>query len=159
MPPSSAASQTHAPALDLTWSCLVSARSISDAIFLSQELLYNYHLNSGPARCAIKMDLRKAFDTLSWDFILAALKAINIPVQMVQWIGECVTSSYFSININGNSNGFFPTTRGLRQGDPLSPFLVILLTKGLGRSLKARQVAGETNGIGPHEGMDKQTHK
>lgn len=48
--------------------------------------MHNYHLNTGPARCAMKVDLRKAFDTISWDFILAGLKAIAIPQDMINWI-------------------------------------------------------------------------
>ncbi|KAJ6884129.1 hypothetical protein NC652_031196 [Populus alba x Populus x berolinensis] len=49
------------------------------------ELLPNYHLNKGPPRCALKVDLKKAFDTISWQFIIEGLKAVGIPNRMVYW--------------------------------------------------------------------------
>lgn len=59
-------------------SAFVQGRLISDNILLSQELLRNYHLN-GPPRCALKVDNRKAFDTISWNYITEALKALGFP--------------------------------------------------------------------------------
>ena len=53
-------------------------RSISDAILLSQEILYNYYTNQGPAKVALKINLRKAFDTIHWDYIIAGLIAIGV---------------------------------------------------------------------------------
>ena len=58
-------------------------RSISDKKFLAQELMHNYHLNRGPPRCAFKIDIQKAYDTLM----------------------ACVTNTSFSININGDLHG------------------------------------------------------
>ncbi|KAJ6871911.1 hypothetical protein NC651_031103 [Populus alba x Populus x berolinensis] len=91
-------------------------RNISDAILLTQELMHNAHLNTGPARCALKVDLKKAFDTGRWDFILAGLEAINIPQQMVTWIKTCISTAYYTVSLNGEAHGFFKATRGIRQG-------------------------------------------
>ncbi|KAJ6925333.1 hypothetical protein NC651_009871 [Populus alba x Populus x berolinensis] len=117
-------------------SAFVPGRQISDNILLTQELMHNYHLDRGPARCALKVDLRKAFDTISWDFIIKGLKAIGIPDCMVGWIKACISSATFSISLNGELHGFFPSSRGLRQGDPLSPYLFVLGMEGLGGLLK-----------------------
>lgn len=88
-------------------SAFVPRRQISDNILLTQELMHNYHLNRGPARYALKVDLRKAFDTISWPYILMGLKAIGIPDRMVRWIHLCISSAHFSVSINGLLHGFF----------------------------------------------------
>ena len=70
-------------------------RNISDAILLTQELMHNAHLNTGPSHCALKVDLKKAFDSVRWDFILAGLDAIGIPQHMVHWIRICISTAHY----------------------------------------------------------------
>ncbi|KAJ6925335.1 hypothetical protein NC651_009873 [Populus alba x Populus x berolinensis] len=124
-------------------SAFIPGRQISDNILLTQELLHNYHLNKGPARCALKIDLKKAFDTISWQFILKGLQCIGIPVRMINWINACISSAFFSVGLNGSLYGFFPSSRGLRQGDPLSPYLFVIAMEGLGGILRGvAQVPG-----------------
>ena len=52
------------------------------------------------SRCALKIDLMKAYDTVRLDFMLEVLRIIRFPERMVGWIGECMTSTMFSISIN-----------------------------------------------------------
>jgi len=106
-------------------------RNISDAIMLTQELIHNNHLSTGPAKYATKIDLRKAFDTMRWEFILAELKAIAIPQCMIDWIQLCISTTHYIVIINGELHGFFNSSRGIRQDDPLSPYLFVLAMEGL----------------------------
>ncbi|XP_022859016.1 uncharacterized protein LOC111379814 [Olea europaea var. sylvestris] len=68
----------------------------------------------GLPRCALKIDLMKAYDFVRWDFLFAVLRVIGFPERVVRWIIECVTTTRFSIFINGELHGFFAGGRGLR---------------------------------------------
>nr|GEW67696.1 hypothetical protein [Tanacetum cinerariifolium] len=102
-------------------SAFVPGRRISDNILMTQELMHNYHRKSGPPRCAFKVDIQKAYDTVNWGFLENILFCFGFHTSMTKWILACVTSASYSICINGEVHGYFNGMRGLRQSDPLSP--------------------------------------
>src|SRR6185295_7746318 len=88
------------------------------------------------------VDLAKAYDTVSWKFIRFALDHLGVPPRFIDWVMECVRSASYSIKINKGIHGFFPGKRGLRQGDPLSPFLFVIYMELLSRLLKKETSRG-----------------
>lgn len=76
----------------------------------------------------------------------------------MEWVTGCINSPKFSILVNGATQGFFESTRGIRQGDPLSPFLFIIMAEALGRSISHIRAEGKWKGIEVAPGIDKSTH-
>lgn len=75
----------------------------------------------------IKIYICKAFDTACWDSLFETLYLFKFPPSFIEWIKACITSTMFSIKVNGYLAGYFKGSRGLKQRDPLSPYLFILI--------------------------------
>ncbi|GKB10859.1 RNA-directed DNA polymerase, eukaryota, reverse transcriptase zinc-binding domain protein [Tanacetum coccineum] len=88
-------------------SAFIAGRQISDNILLAHELFKWYNRKQNARKVAFKIDLQKAYDTISWDFIEVVLKQFGFPKKMVDWIMVCVSTTKFSININGEREGYF----------------------------------------------------
>ena len=116
-------------------SAFVQGRTIADNVLITQDLMLNYHRDMGPPRCELKVDIMKAYDTVSWGCIMNILSCMGTPTYLLRCIKACITTPSFSISINGELAGFFASKRGLRQGDPLSSFLFILTMEAFSRSL------------------------
>eukprot|EP00253_Pinus_taeda_P005113 PITA_05113 len=94
----------------------------------------------------IKLDLSKAYDHLSWRYLRMVLEAYGFERRWIEWIYNMISTPIFSILVNGIPMNTFNATRGIRQGDPISPFLFILTAKGLRgiikRELREKRIKG-----------------
>jgi hypothetical protein len=121
-------------------------RQILDAIGTTQECLHNIKMKKLKA-LVLKLDLKKAYDCINWDFLRMILIQTGFGLLITNWIMSCVISASYAVLINGETTSFFQSGRGLRQGCPLSPLLFILVMEGLSLLLKKGQVEGKLTGV------------
>jgi len=132
-----------------TQSAFVAGRLITDNILIAQE---NFHaLWTNPAcrkkYIAIKTDMSKAYDRVEWSFLQALMLKMGFAQKWVDLITFCISSVSYKILLNGSPRGYIKPSRGIRQGDPISPFLFILCTDALVANLKDAEWHGRIQGL------------
>jgi len=126
-------------------SAFVLGRSILDNAMVAIEVLHFMKAKTrGEDRyVALKLGISKAYDRMDWNYLRVVLNKIGFHSRWTQWMGMCVESVDYSVIVNGEQVGPIIPRRGLRQVDPLSPYLFIICAKGL--FLLIRDV--ETRGV------------
>lgn len=122
-------------------SAFVKGRLLMENVLLASEVMKDYHKDSISPRCAMKIDISKAFDSVEWSFLLNCLLAMGFPERFIHWIRLCITTPSYSVQVNGELAGYFQSARGLRQGCYLSPYLFVICMNVL--SYKIDQSARE----------------
>ncbi|KAK5834954.1 hypothetical protein PVK06_010634 [Gossypium arboreum] len=131
-----------------TQCAFIKGRQIFDGILIANEVIHSMKKMKGDeGNLIFKLDFSKAYDYVRWDFLKLVLQKIGFGVRWIGWLMECVTMVRAAILVNGSATKEFKFGRGLRQGDPLSPFLFILITKVLHLLMEKAEVLGFIEGI------------
>lgn len=129
-------------------SSFVPGRQIVDNIVVYQEVLHSLRKCKGSNKyMVIKVDLEKAYDRLSWNFIRDTLRVAGFDESWIRNIMGCVETSRLALLWNGRPREWFYPKRGVRQGDALSPYLFVLCIERLNHLIKRLVEEGRWKGI------------
>ena len=124
-------------------SSFVPGRQITDNIIIYQEVLHSMPSKKrGNSIMLIKIYLKKAYDLLSWSFIEDAIEKADFPPSWKKNIMHCIGTVKISVIWNGQKSKWFKPSRGIRQGDPISPYLFILCMERLGHIINRAVAEG-----------------
>jgi hypothetical protein len=119
-----------------TQSAFVKNRQILNGILIANEVVDEARKNRKELMM-FKVDFEKAYDSVDWGYLDLVMGKMCFPTLWQKWIKECVSTAKASVLVNGSPTEEFSLGRGLRQGDPLSPFLFLLAVEGLNVLMKA----------------------
>lgn len=135
----------------------IKGRQASESILLVKEIVHTIQKGKGKGMI-IKLDFEKAFDTISWEFLFEVLAMMNFDSEWIDWIKGLLQSARISILVNGSPTKEFVPSRGLRQGDPLSPLLFNLVGEVLSGMLSKAAEKGICKGISLGDSSQPITH-
>ncbi|GAU11113.1 hypothetical protein TSUD_197370 [Trifolium subterraneum] len=130
--------------ISVNQSAFVKGRQILDGILIANEIV-DEAKKKKKELILFKVDFEKAYDSVEWSYLFSVMRKMNFPWKWRRWISECVRSASASVLVNGSPTDEFTFERGLRQGDPLSPFLFLIAAEGLNAMVNDTLMVADKN--------------
>lgn len=115
-------------------------RKATDNVIIVQELINYYfkRMKGIKGNLVMKIDLEKAFDKIEWSFGKHTLQSFNFPPKIISLIMSSISTSRVTILVNNTRTEFFEPSKGIRQGDPMPPYIFILCMEYLSKSINQK---------------------
>lgn len=129
-----------------TQAAFVGGKQILDGVLIANEVIDSWKKNKTEG-LVLKVDFEKAYDNVNWNFLLDMLSKLGCGVKWCDWIRKCISTTSLSILINGSATDEVFPQKGLRQGDPLSPFLFNVVVEALNIIVERSKERGMIRGV------------
>ena len=132
-----------------TQSAFVPGRMITNNILVAYECIHKIKntKNTQAGFCAVKLDMYKAYDRVEWIFLRNMMNRLGIDEQWIDIIMICLSLVRYKVRFNSQETDMFTPLRGIRQGDPLSPYQFLICAEGLSSMLQYEEEVGGIDGI------------
>lgn len=136
----------------------IKGRSIHENIGLAHEMVAELDRHIFGGNLLFKLDMSNAYDKVSWTYLLQVMRQFGFSEAFCDLIYRNISNCWYTISLNGIYYGFFKSSRGLRQGDPLSPSFFIQAQDALSRNLNAMVHNGTLQPFHVGRGMHSLSH-